>query len=56
MLHRLQCEKGVAMAEYALLFSFFAVATRELMPGGVLYRTLAGDLDFRLWIVSLPIL
>lgn len=52
---RIKHDKGVVMVEYALLFAGIAVASFSLMPGGQIYDSLAGDLSFRLWLISLPI-
>jgi hypothetical protein len=43
------------MLEYALLTACMAVLLTGLGPGSKLYELLLGDLEFRLWIISLPI-
>lgn len=48
-------QKGAVFLEYALLVGALVVTLGPLAPGGTIYKNLATDLMFRLWVIALPI-
>ncbi len=55
MLRHCSGDCGTAMLEYALLLASLVVFVNALAPGSRIYQTMAGDLQVRLWLISMPI-